>query len=100
MTLVVLRPALQDYQGTALTLEVAHKLDVPQMLLVVNMVLPAADFDALRQEVEQAYNTSVAGLLPLSEDVVHLASSGIFCLRHLDHPWTRALQAVAAQLAA
>jgi MinD-like ATPase involved in chromosome partitioning or flagellar assembly len=98
VTLVVLRPDRQDYQGTAVTVEVARKLDIPQLLLVVNMVLPTVDFDALRQEVEQAYDTPVAGLLPLSEDVARLASGGIFCLRSPDHPWTRTIQAVAAQL--
>jgi MinD-like ATPase involved in chromosome partitioning or flagellar assembly len=99
VTLVVLRPDRQDYQGTAVTLEVARKLDVPHLLLTVNMVLPTVDFDALRQEVEQAYSTPVAGLFPLSEDLMQLGSSGIFCLSYPDHPWTRVLQAVAGQLA-
>ena len=99
MTLAVLRPDRQDYQGTAVTLEVAHKLDVPQMLLVVNIVLPGVDRDGRRQEVEQAYSTPVAGLLPLSVDAVHLAGSGIFRLRYPDHPSTRTIQVVAAQLA-
>jgi MinD-like ATPase involved in chromosome partitioning or flagellar assembly len=99
VTLVALRPDHQDYLGTAVTLEVARKLAVPRMLLVVNMVLSAIDFDALRAEVERTYSTPVAGILPLSENLIQLASSGIFCLRYPDHPWTRALQAVAAQLA-
>jgi MinD-like ATPase involved in chromosome partitioning or flagellar assembly len=99
LSLVVLRPDRQDYQGTAVTLEVARKLNVPHLLLLVNMVLPTVDFDALRQEVERAYSTPVAGIFPLSEDVVQLASSGIFCLSYPDHPWTRALQGVAGQLA-
>jgi MinD-like ATPase involved in chromosome partitioning or flagellar assembly len=99
VSLVVLRPDRQDYQGTAVTLEVARKLDVSHLLLLVNMVLPTVDFDALRQELEQAYSAPVAGLLPLSEDVVQLASSGIFCLSFPDHPWTRALQVIAGQLA-
>ena len=99
VTLVVLRPDRQDYQGTAVTLEVARKLDVSHLLLVVNMVLPTVDFDALRHEVEQAYSTPVAGIFPLSEDLMQLASSGIFCLSYPDHPWTRALQAVGRQLA-
>ena len=53
VSLVVLRPDRQDYQGTAVTLEVARKLDVPHLLLVVNMVLPTVDLDALRQEVSR-----------------------------------------------
>ena len=30
---------------------------------------------------------------------MQLASSSIFCLAYPDHPWTRALQAMAGQLA-
>jgi len=100
VTLVVLRPDRQDYLGTAVTLEVARKLDVPELRLVVNKVLPAMDRDALRQELEQAYRTPVDGLLPVSEEVMQLASGGIFCLRYPEHPWTRAIQAIAAQLGA
>jgi MinD-like ATPase involved in chromosome partitioning or flagellar assembly len=99
VSVLILRPDRQDYQGTAVTVEVARKLDVPQLLLLVNKVLPSIDFEALRQQVEQTYNTPVAGVLPLSDDVVQLASSDVFCLRYPDHPWTRAIQAVAAHLA-
>src|SRR6185437_11741166 len=36
--LLILRPDQQDYQGTSVTVEVARKLSVPRMLLVVNKV--------------------------------------------------------------
>ena len=35
---VILRPDQQDYQGTGVTVEVARRLSVPQMMLVVNKV--------------------------------------------------------------
>ncbi len=37
---IVLRPDQQDFQGTGVTVEVARKLDVPRMVLVVNKVPP------------------------------------------------------------
>ena len=52
MFLLVLRPDHQDFQGTAVTVEVARKLNVPKMLLVVNKVLPEMDFAALKEQVE------------------------------------------------
>jgi MinD-like ATPase involved in chromosome partitioning or flagellar assembly len=100
MLLVILRPDRQDYQGTAVTIEVARKLDVPEMLVVVNKVLGSVDRDALRQQVEQAYQASVAAILPLSEDVVQLASSDIFCLRLPEHPWTREVRGLAERIMA
>ena len=96
---IILRPDRQDYQGTAVTVEVARKLDVPEMLLVVNKALSELDFASIRQQVEQTYRTPVAGILPLTEDVARLASSDIFSLRFPEHAWSREVRAVAGQLA-
>ena len=41
MLVLILRPDNQDFQGTAVTVELARRLEVPQMLLVVNKVPPA-----------------------------------------------------------
>jgi septum site-determining protein MinD len=98
--LVVLRPDSQDYQGTAVTVEVARKLDVPRLLLLINKALPAFDFAALRQKAEQTYSAEVAGILPLEEEVVRLASSGVFCMRNPEHAWTREVERVAARVTA
>jgi len=35
---IIMRPDQQDYQGTSVTVEVARKLDVPNMMLIVNKV--------------------------------------------------------------
>ncbi len=93
--LVVLRPDSQDFQGTAVTVDVARKLKVPKMLLVVNKVLPAFDFADLQKHVEKTYNTPVAGILPLSEEMVQLGSKGIFCLRYFEHPITQTMKEIA-----
>ncbi len=95
---LILRPDRQDFQGTAVAVEIARKLNVPELLLVVNKVLPSMDFAALRQKVEATYKATVAGVFPLSEDMLRLASSGLFCLLHPDHPFTREIQSVARQL--
>jgi len=42
----------------------------------------------------------VAAVLPHSEEMMELASSGIFVLRYPDHPITLALKQVAAHLMA
>jgi MinD-like ATPase involved in chromosome partitioning or flagellar assembly len=95
---VLLRPDRQDFQGTAVTVEVARKLGVPQLLLVVNKALPAMDLAALRQRVEDTYHAPVAAVLPLCEEMMQLASGGVFVLDYPDHPFTRLVQQVAQRL--
>ena len=93
--IVIVRPDRQDYQGTAVTVEVARKLDVPRMLVVVNKALTEYDFAALREQVERTYDVPVAGILPLSEDVARLASSDLFSLCYPDHDWSRVIHQIA-----
>jgi MinD-like ATPase involved in chromosome partitioning or flagellar assembly len=95
---LILRPDRQDFQGTAVTVEVARKLEVPKMLLLINKALPALDFDALQQQVEKLYNAPVAGIMPLSEEMIQLASSDLFCLRFADHPFSKVMDKVAQMI--
>ena len=95
---IILRPDQQDYQGTSVTVEVARKLDVPRMVLVVNKVPAIFDPEAVKARVEDAYKCDVAAVLPHSDELMALASTGIFALRYPDHPVTAALQQVAATL--
>ncbi len=95
---IILRPDRQDYQGTAVTVDVARELQVPKMLLVVNKALSSFDFPTLKDQVETTYNVPVAGVLPLSEEMVFLASSNIFCIRYPDHAWTQEMQEIAKQV--
>ena len=83
--IIILRPDNQDYQGTAVTVEVARKLAVSNMFLVMNKVLPDFDFEDVKRQMQSTYDTQVAGLLPISMDMLRLASSGIFCLREPEH---------------
>lgn len=96
--ILILRPDHQDYQGTAVEIDVARKLGIPKTLLVINKALPTLNFEELRQQIAHAYNTSVAGILPVCEEMFQLGSSGIFCLRHPNHLWTQKISAIATQL--
>ncbi len=85
---VILRPDQQDYQGTSVTVEVARKLDVPHMVLVVNKVPAVFDEEEVREHVEQTYDCPVAAVIPHSEEMMTLASEDIFVLRYPKHPIT------------
>ena len=94
--LLIMRPDQQDYQGTAVTVEVSRKLGIPRMLLVVNKVLAEFDFDEVKNKLEKTYNCKVAGVLPLSEDMVRLGSAGIFSLHYPNHPLTAVIEEIAS----
>jgi MinD-like ATPase involved in chromosome partitioning or flagellar assembly len=96
--IIILRPDRQDFQGTAVTVDIAHRLQVPQLYVVVNRALTVYDFDALKQSVETTYQAEVAGILPNADEVMQLASSDIFCLRYPNHPFSQEIVAIAKQL--
>jgi MinD-like ATPase involved in chromosome partitioning or flagellar assembly len=95
---IVLRADHQDYQGTAVTVDLAKRLETPRIMLLVNKVLPPIDVPAVSERIGASYGVPVAGVLPLSEDMVRLASSGVFAIVHPDHQVTDVLRGVAAQL--
>ncbi|WP_129629055.1 MinD/ParA family ATP-binding protein [Candidatus Oscillochloris fontis] len=96
--LIIMRPDQQDYQGTGVTVEVARKLDVPHLLLMVNKVPQTYDMNDVGKRVEQIYNCPVAAVIPHSDELMALASAGVFALRFPDHPVTAAYRQVAARL--
>jgi hypothetical protein len=79
-------PDSQDYQGTSVTVEVARKLDVPNMFMIVNKAPPSFDENELKKRIESTYRVPVAAVIPHSDEMMALASSGIFSLRYPDHP--------------
>jgi MinD-like ATPase involved in chromosome partitioning or flagellar assembly len=96
--LIIMRPDQQDYEGTGVTVEVARSLEVPRLLLVVNKTPAAFSTAEVKARVEQTYGCEVAAVLPHVDEMMTLASSGIFALRYPDHPLTRLYQQVAARL--
>jgi MinD-like ATPase involved in chromosome partitioning or flagellar assembly len=97
---LILRPDQQDYQGTSVTVEVARKLDVPQMLLMVNKVPPMFNIEDVKHRVEKTYNCEVAAVIPHSDDLMTLASAGIFSFKYPDHPVTAIYQKLASRILA
>jgi MinD-like ATPase involved in chromosome partitioning or flagellar assembly len=95
---IIMRPDQQDFQGTGVTVEVARKLDVPLMLLIVNKTPTSFDFEEVRKRVESTYNCAVGAILPHSDEMMTLASAGVFVLRFPNHPISQKLQGVARTL--
>ena len=96
--ILILRPDKQDYQGTAVTMDVARQLKVRKMLLTINKAHSKLNLEALKQKVEETYGETVAGVFPLSEEVVQLASEGVFCVKYPEHPMSQEFRKVSQQI--
>jgi len=83
--LIILRPDHQDYQGTAVTVDISRQLEVPMIYLIVNKAPQDFDREALAEKVSETYNCKVAGVLTHEDQMMTLASSGIFVIRYPDH---------------
>jgi len=81
------------------TVDVARKLGVPALFLVINKVPSNVDTDDLRDQMTQVYGADVAAILPLAEEVVQNASEGLFSLTSPDHAWSAQIREAAARVA-
>lgn len=97
---IVLRLDRQDYEGTGVTVEVARKLAVPRLLLVVNMVPRGFDLSQVKAEVERTYGYEVGAMLPFSDAMTSLASRSLYVLRYPDDALTSSLRDLADRLVA
>jgi septum site-determining protein MinD len=86
--LIVMRPDKQDYEGTGIAIKVARHLKVPNMMIVVNKTPSVLSEYEVIKKVEAAYNCRVVIVLPHSDEMMILASEGLFALRFPDHPIT------------
>jgi septum site-determining protein MinD len=54
----------------------------------------------VKQRIEKLYNCEVAVIVPHTDELMTLASSGIFSLRYPDHPVTRLYKQLADRVRA
>ncbi|MEZ4679227.1 MAG: MinD/ParA family protein [Caldilineaceae bacterium] len=95
---LILRPDQQDYQGTAVTIDVARKLGVEQLLLVLNKVPQTIDTRDIIARVGQAYQCEVGAIFPHSDEMMTLASTGIFSLRYPTNELSVSFQRLAKRI--
>jgi septum site-determining protein MinD len=84
----------QEYQGSAATIELARKLDVSRIAMLVNDVSPSFDSAQVKQEVENSYQCA-AYILPHSDEMLVMTGRGLMVLQYPDHPYCGALREAA-----
>lgn len=93
--IIILRPDNQDLQGTSVTVDIARSLDVPNLFLLVNKAIPNKyNFELLKQDIQNQFQATVTGVLPLSFDMAENASQDLFSLRYPEHEWSKSLRGV------
>ena len=95
---MVMRPDSQDYLGTAVAIEVAERLDVPQINLVVNKLPDFFEPESVTERVKSSFDYVPSAILPLSSDLLNLASGGIAVLEFPDHEWSSGVKNLALLL--
>ena len=76
------------------SLELARKLEVPQLLLVVNKALESFDFNDLSQRIFSTYRTPVAAVLPLSTELIRIGSTGLIRVIHPEHAFAQGVERI------
>ena len=95
---VVLHLDRQGYQGTGVWVEVARRLNAPRLTLIVNQVTAHFDLAEVKMRIEQTYRCQVTAVLPRADDMLALASAGLFVLRYPGHLLTTLLKQTAVGL--
>ncbi|MEM9949605.1 MAG: hypothetical protein AAF810_26535 [Cyanobacteria bacterium P01_D01_bin.36] len=98
ISLLLLQLDTYDLQRAAVLLEVIEQLAITKTWLVPTLVLPTIETNVVRHMLENTYQYPVAGILYHSEEMIGLASRGIFCLHHPNHVLTQTMIAIAQQL--
>ena len=98
LLLVIMRPDNQDFQGTAVTIDLARRLKVGNLWLLVNKVPSGLETRVLKDHLERTYKTEVAAVFPLNFEIVELASSAIFAMKHPQHPFSAQINKVAERI--
>ncbi len=89
--LLVSRLDQEDLQGTGVAIDIARKLEIPMLLLLINRVDHSFDSSQVKSQVEKAYGCEVATVLPDISDV-EPSTTNLFALTYPNHPMTLKLK--------
>lgn len=96
---VMLRPDQRDFVGTGILLDVAQKLDIPDVELLVNQVPSDFEMGQVLAEVSRTYKRPVVLGLPYSKAIAAIASAGLVVLRRPDDPVSKQFNHLADHIA-
>ncbi len=96
--LIVMRPDEQDFQGTSVTIDIARKLNVKNIRIIVNMVAPSYSKSQVKNAVIKAFDCTVAEVMPHTYKLTELASNGLLCKLFPNEEWSNKINNIANSL--
>jgi MinD-like ATPase involved in chromosome partitioning or flagellar assembly len=90
--ILMLRLDKEDYQGTAVMVSLAQKLEIPHLKMVVSQMPDAFDVEDVQREVQEKYQIPVTAILPYTEEMLALAGKDIFTREYPAHPLTMVIK--------
>lgn len=91
---VVARIDEQDLLGTAATLSVARKLQVPEIRIIINKKPGIYEDKAIVSEVESKFKARIATIIPLLPLLIEVGSRFVVTLRYPDSEFTRNIEEI------
>jgi MinD-like ATPase involved in chromosome partitioning or flagellar assembly len=95
---VILRPDEQDYLGTAVTFEIAKRMEVPRTFLIANRVPPDLDLKQFKTKLEETYKVPIIGVLPFSYGLMMAQSKQVYCFSSPSDPFSVAVKTAAEKI--
>jgi septum site-determining protein MinD len=95
----VMRLEKRGYQGSAVTLELARRLGVPQVSVVANLTPEHLDPAAVQLQLGRTFGCEVVAVLPYSDEMAAIGSARPFVLAYPEHPLTARLAEFAEKIA-
>jgi septum site-determining protein MinD len=89
--ILLLTPTPGDLMGTAMLVDLAEKLEVLNLMVVVNKVGPKLNPEKLRSQLLAVCHKPITTLLPLAPELLYGNSRRPFCLQYAHHPLTQGL---------
>jgi MinD-like ATPase involved in chromosome partitioning or flagellar assembly len=95
---LVMHPDSQNYQGTAVTVEVARKLQISAIHIVLNDAPSSLNAVDMHNQIEQAYHCGPGTILSHSDELLALGSGKVFVVEYPQHPLAENIKTLAMSL--
>lgn len=98
LLILLIRPDQQDYYGTAVLGEIARKLEIPEICVILNKVFSGGEAEQLKKRIQEAFGFPVIGEVPLSQDLARLESRDLLVRRYPEHPISHIFRGMAERI--
>lgn len=88
----------QDYQKTAVLVDLSKQLVIPHLGLLANQVPACYSLQRVREQLQTTYGCAIVGALPATRDLLSMDNLALCGRHHPTHPWNLAVEAIAQQM--